>query len=343
MAASNKDESSSPNEEDELDQITQHIEDLSITNDKSTIFCANCGKEVVGNPNVCNKCTAATYCNAACKKKHRHKHKEACERRVAELHEEQLERKKRAAELHDEKLFKQPPPNEDCPICMLPLPHLTSGSKYSTCCGKTICSGCVYAVKIRDGGVGLCPFCRTPTHQSNKEGINRIKKRVEVNDTKAMLWLGNCYVNGSLPQSLPQNNAKALELWHRAAELGNARAYLSIGGAYCNGEGVERDFKKANHYNQEAAMRGEIRARYSLGAFEERNAGNYDRALKHYMIAVRGGDKFSLNMVQEMFKHGHATKNDYTNALLAYQAYLDEIKSPQRDEAAAVGDDFKYY
>ena len=303
--------------------------------------CANCGKgeESAGDLKACTACKMVKYCNRDCQIAHRPQHKKAC--------------KKRAAELHDEELFKQPPPNEDCPICMLPLPTLLSGSKYSACCGKSMCGGCVHAVRMRAakkfmGNIkaGIrnideekCAFCRTPVPATEEKMIDQVKKRVEVNDAKAMQWLGNAYVNGSLPQ----NNAKALELWHRAAELGNARAYLSIGGAYCNGEGVERDFKKANHYNQEAAMRGEIRARYSLGAFEERNAGNYDRALKHYMIAVRGGDKFSLNMVQEMYKRGRATKEDYTNALRAFQSYLDEIKSPQRDEAAAFGDDFKYY
>jgi len=30
--------------------------------------------------------------------------------------------KQRAAELHDEALFKDPPTNEDCPICFLPMP-----------------------------------------------------------------------------------------------------------------------------------------------------------------------------------------------------------------------------
>ena len=101
MASTNNKMAASPNK-NESDQLTQQIEDLSINNDTSTI-CANCGKEVVGNPNVCNKCKAATYCNAACKKKHRHKHKEACEKRVAELQEEEIEHKRRAAELHDDK------------------------------------------------------------------------------------------------------------------------------------------------------------------------------------------------------------------------------------------------
>ena len=41
--------------------------------------------------------------------------------------------------------------------------------------------------------------------------------------------------------------------------------------------------------------------------------------------------------------HKDATKDDYTQALRAYQAYVVEIKSPQRDEAAAFNDAYKYY
>ena len=44
----------------------------------------------------------------------------------------------------------------------------------------------------------------------------------------------------------------------------------------------------ARHYFELAAMDGEVAARYNLGVTEE-NACNYDRALKHYMIAVRSG------------------------------------------------------
>ena len=102
--------------------IAASINNLSLTSDISA--CANCGKEGT-NRNTCNKCDLEVqYCNAACKKRHRSKHKVACEKRVAELQQEELEREKRAAELHDEKLFKMPPPNEDCPICMLILPPL---------------------------------------------------------------------------------------------------------------------------------------------------------------------------------------------------------------------------
>ena len=328
---------STSEDEANISKLTQHIEDLSTNNDIILEVCANCGKEGT-NLNTCNKCKTATYCNTSCKKKHRSKHKQDCERRVAELQEEELERKKRAAELHDEKLFKKPLPKEDCPICMLLLPGMETGSKYKACCGKYICSGCIYAVRIRDG-LGLCPFCRTPTPTS-VEIVEQYKKRVEVDDAVAIYEMGCCYYHGIY--GLPQNIYKALELWHRAAELGSASSYYSIGDAYHSGIGVERNEKKATHYFELAAIGGHMGSRNNLGCLEGK-AGNYDRALKHFMIAAGSGEKESLSAIQDMFKMGMATKEDYTQALRVYQAYLGEIKSVQRNEAAAANERYKYY
>ena len=66
------------------------------------------------------------------------------------------------------------------------------------------------------------------------------------------------------------------------------------------------------------------------------------RALKHWMIAVEGGNKKSLDHMKTLYMKGNATKDDYSKALKLYQEYLDEIKSVQRDEAAAF-DNEKYY
>ena len=310
-------------DEDVSKQLSQQIGNLSVKNDVLTI-CASCGKE--GNDlNVCNKCDLAAYCNAACKKKHRSKHKNECE--------------KRAAELHDDELFKQPPPPEDCPICMLSLPSLYTGKRYKTCCGKRICSGCIHAVQIRDGGVGLCPFCRTPAPTAEEEMIERYN-RMQLDDAEAMYEMGSFYHDGMY--GFPQDYAKALELWHKAVDLGYAPSYYGIGVAYDLGNGVERDKKKAEYYYELAAMGGDATARHNIGHLEC-NAGNYDRALKHFMLAVGGGEKESLSTIKEMFVNGDATKDDYAKALRAYQAHLVEIKSAQRDEAAAFNDQFKYY
>ena len=61
------------------------------------------------------------------------------------------------------------------------------------------------------------------------------------------------------------------------------------------------------------------------------------------MIAVRGGYADSLKNIQQLYSNGHASKEDYTKALQLYQTYLGEIKSEQRDKAAAAREDYQYY
>ena len=302
---------------------------MSPTDNNQPLSCANCGKgeESTGDLKACTACKMVKYCNRDCQIAHRPQHKKAC--------------KKRAAELHDVELFKLPQPPEDCPICMLPLPLLYTGHKYYSCCGKEICSGCVHAVVLRDEDEQKCPFCRTPAPDSEEEAIEINKKRVEVGDAEAMYILGSCYSEGTY--GLPRNRAKALELWNQAGEIGFAEAYFNIGNSYYTGEGVERDEKKADHYYELAAIGGYATARHNLGCAEAR-AGNLKRAIKHWSIAAGGGYSDSVKSIQDLYKLGYATKDDYTKALRAYQAYLSEIKSEQRDEAAALNEAvFKYY
>jgi len=265
--------------------------------------------------------------------------------KIAHRPQHKKECKKRAAELHDEELFKQPPPKEDCPICFICLPSLKEGYRYKTCCGKMICSGCIFAPVYDDQGNQVdnekCPFCRVPTPVGKKEMINREKKRAELEDPIAMLNQGHDYFRGT--NGYPKDYAKALELFHRSGKLGHTTAYNNIGYAYDSGEGVLKDDKKANHYYELAAMQGNEGARHNLGINEE-EAGNFDRALRHYMIAVKGGFSESLDQIQKLYLNGHATKEDYRIALQSYQTYLGEIKSPQRDEAAAYDhEEYRYY
>jgi len=245
---------------------------------------------------------------------------------------------------HEEELFKQPPTEEDCPICFLRLPYLGSGSRYYACCGKVICCGCVHAPVYDDRGNEIddqrCPFCRSLRTSSDEELNEMEKKRIQADDDIALFNIGVYYRDGRY--GFPQDYTKALELWHRAAELGHAAAYRNIGVAYETGRGVEVDKKKSEYYHELAAIKGDAGARFSLGCHEV-CAGNIDRALKHYTIAVRGGYSESLEVIKDLYKKGHATKDDYAKALQSYQAYLAEIKSPQRDKAAAADEEYRYY
>ena len=118
-------------------------------------------------------------------------------------------------EISDDELFKEPPPKEDCPICLLPIPFANGfcnvDSAYQACCGKSLCMGCNFAA-VEGAFKGelkhLCAFCRTPAPISNEDFIQRCWKRVELNDANAMTFLAGRYREGS--RGVPQDFEKAL-------------------------------------------------------------------------------------------------------------------------------------
>jgi hypothetical protein len=279
--------------------------------------CTNCGKEGDGDSmNTCNKCDLVKYCNAACKKKHKSKHKKKCE--------------KRAAELFDEKLFNKEPPEEECPICMLPLPLAADQITFHSCCGKDICNGCI-RVMDESEGADLCAFCRTPVAKSDKEQIERVNNLMEKGNPNAFCMLAGFYAEGRM--GLPQNRAKANELYRKAGELGCALAYINLGNAYYYGEGVEIDTKKTKYFFELAAMNGNVWARYNLGVIEGQ-AGNLHRAMKHCVLAAKAGHEEALEAVKQGFMGGVVAKDEYANTLREYHESQTEMKSEERDKAA---------
>ena len=66
-------------------------------------------------------------------------------------------------------------------------------------------------------------------------------------------------------------------------------AHNNIAAIYYSGQlGVEMDREKYSYHMQQAAIKGCSVSRYNLGAFEG-NAGNNDRAMKHWMISAGMG------------------------------------------------------
>jgi TPR repeat protein len=74
----------------------------------------------------------------------------------------------------------------------------------------------------------------------------RIKKLIEADNAYAFYNLAVDYARGDL--GMPQDMAKANELYLRAGQLGCAEAYYNLGCSYYNGEGVEVDKKKTENY-----------------------------------------------------------------------------------------------
>jgi len=313
---SNKEECTSCKLNNEVDAITDGINKVDILSDTS--MCASCGKEGnSNNMNTCNKCKSVKYCNAACKKKHRTKHKKACEKRVAEL--------------YDEQLFKEVEPAE-CPICMLPLPS-DDQTTLESCCGKKICNGCIYAMRMSEGK-DLCAFCRTPPPSSDEEEIERTKNLMDNGNGEGCLLLASYYDHGL--RGLTEDHQKAITLCLKAGELGSAGGYYNLGIFYDKGIGVERDPKKAKHYYELAVMSGCIEARFSLGLLENRE-DNPHRAFKHFTLAARAGNEEPLDAIKLAFQYGLVTKDEYASTLRVYHERQKAMKSDERDKAAHLG------
>ena len=111
--------------------------------------------------------------------------------------------------MHDEELFKEHPPTDDCPICFLPLPLDAGERTFETCCGKLICSGCIYAMEeARERGKeSLCAFCREPKPTSDQEEVERVKKLMEANNANAICLFAIYSSSGNM--GVPQDMAKA--------------------------------------------------------------------------------------------------------------------------------------
>ena len=292
-------------------------------------MCANCGKhgsDIVKLKN-CTACHLVKYCGVDCQRAHRKQHKKAC--------------KQRAAELKDERLYGQGHESQEadfCPICTRPVP-MPAGkhSKFYACCMKRVCNGCVLATMIKRDIHDRCPFCRTPRHKDDAEALSWIQARVRKKDPEAIKILGDQHSQGQLGQE--KDVSRAVELWTEAAELGSADACYDLGQAYRRGDGVEQDVSKCTRFYEKAAVLGHSMARHNLGCYEYVR-GNHDRAVRHFLISAKLGVEESLKDIKEMFAEECATKSQYAEALKGYQDAMEEMKSPEREIANQLFDQF---
>ncbi len=286
--------------------------------------CASCGIAAGGDIKLkdCSACKLLKYCGVECQRKHRSQHKLAC--------------KKRAAELKDELLFKQPESTHrgDCPICSLPIPIATSDEtiRYTIylCCNKVVCDGCVYANVIREREQRLspkCPFCRHDMPKTAAEAFELEKKRLKANDPLALDTEG-------MNRCDEGDYAAAIEYWEKAAGLGSVESHYNLSTVYDVRYGAEKDIKKYVHNMKQASIGGHPVARLNLGVWEQ-NKCNIDKAVKHFIIAANLGFDGAIEALKKYYARGVVSKEDFAAALRAYQAAVEETKSPQRDAAEA--------
>jgi TPR repeat protein len=194
---------------------------------------------------------------------------------------------------------------------------------YYSCCGKSICGGCVYSFH-KSGNNDKCPFCNADQDKTGKEAVEEMMKRVDVNDAGAMYVLGSHYCHGQ--SGLVQDLAKALELWRQAAGLGSSQAHFQLGTQY----DAEGNSKKAKVHYEAAAMAGHEAARYNLGCAEQ-ILGNMGQAVKHWMVAASAGHHTAMHNLLIAFNKSLVSRNALDSTLTAYNNVCAEMRSEARD------------
>jgi hypothetical protein len=173
--------------------------------------------------------------------------------------------------------------------------------------------------------VGRCPFCNTHRDKTDKEGVDEMRKRVEVNDAKAKYMLAGHYYNGG-EGGLLQDRAKGKELFIMAAELGSSQAHYNLAVGHLEGG----DLKKAKFHFEAAAMAGCDDARSEVGKMEAQS-GNIERAVKHWTIAASAGNYNAMRNLIGNMNIGYVSRESIDSTLTAYNNSCVEMRSEARD------------
>ena len=238
------------------------------------------------------------------------------------------------AETADIDLFAPVMEKEECPICLIPLPHRESEITFHICCGKRVCEGCIYKNRITEAKNGVpdskhkCAFCRQPPP---KNVIKALRKLMKKNNPDAFLRMADRYESGN---GVIQSDTRVLEMYTRAAELGSARAYGNIGIYY---QDREQDFSKAFAFYEVGAKKGCLishaqRAR-ALALHYGPNGSKVHEIVRHLKVLACSGDEDAIDGYKEEYKNKKVSKEDLTQTLRAYQASYDAVKSKDRDNA----------
>lgn len=157
----------------------------------------------------------------------------------------------------------------------------------------------------------------------NGEGVERdldeavfwYKKASEQNFAIAQLNLGKFYQR--------QKEIKQAFHWYKkAAENGNPEGQSRLGEMYEYEEGIEKNLDEAFRWYKKAAENEDASAQHNLGR-QYFNRGEYEKAIKWFKKAGRGGIPQSYQAIGKMIKEGKGTEKDLLRAAQMYKRARD--------------------
>ncbi|KAL7538272.1 hypothetical protein ACHAWF_006041 [Thalassiosira exigua] len=232
----------------------------------------------------------------------------------------------------------QEPRQQECPICFMPFSFGGFKGVYLPCCGKAICSCCLYQQDISAfekevgaaGGYNVmlgprstCPFCRAQIHrcqsadETEKKNL-QLQKRIDMDDGNACSVLADDHIRQVFPEdrSSAEDLIRAGQLFIQAAELGHV-----------DESGIANLLGQIAEEFEAAGIRDNDFFRVSVKEILVTGAKNGCLDCHHYL---GHGSTPSSKMLLDGFVAGHITKDEYAEALRAYKVAYDATMSQER-------------
>jgi hypothetical protein len=139
---------------------------------------------------------------------------------------------------------------------------------------------------------------------------------------------------------IKQDVGVAIELYRKAADLGDTTALNNLGVMYGRGEGVSRDSAQAVAYFRRAADAGNAGAMENIGSHYGAGEGvekNDEEAVKWFLKAAEAGRPNAMCFLADRYAAGRGVKQDYLQAYIWYSLGIKggrDARAP-RDAVAA--------
>ena len=209
-----------------------------------------------------------------------------------------------------------------CPVCLEDWDVNATTVTLACCCRQT-CESC--DAKIGDGP---CALCRSPV-VANSEYVSHLKRHIQNGVPEAMNELGEAYVDRKCAKSfrLVLSAKRAVKLWEKAAQLGNAEAMYNLGKSFQYGRGVKLNLKKAMNFYRMASDRGDPVSQKRLGTMLC-GLKNFEEGFRYYKLSAEQGWTPGERELGRCYQIGDGVEADVQEAKHWYM------------RAAAKGDEF---
>jgi len=145
------------------------------------------------------------------------------------------------------------------------------------------------------------------------------RRGAQSGDADAMLQLGSMFETG---QGMRRNYAQARQWYEKSAQSGNSQADYRLGMMYANHRGVNRSYRTAARYYQRAAVAGISEAQRELAALYRRGRGikrDYAKAAHWYGKSAAQGDAEAEYQFGLLYDKGQGVQRESRSAAHWYK------------------------